>query len=113
MNKPVACQYINSTCGWEARHTVDSLLYNAACEADLILIEGVMGLFDGTTSSADLAELFGIPVLAVIDSTAMAQTFGAIAHGLAYYRKSLPFAGVIANRVASPGHGDMLAESLN
>lgn len=89
------------------------LLYKAACEADLILVEGVMGLFDGTTSSADLAELFGIPVLAVIDSTAMAQTFGAIAHGLAHYREGLPFAGVIANRVASPGHGDMLAESLN
>jgi len=89
------------------------LLYNAACEADLILIEGVMGLFDGTTSSADLAELFGIPVLAVIDSTAMAQTFGAIAYGLANYRPNLPFAGIIANRVASPGHGDMLTESLN
>jgi len=89
------------------------LLYKAACEADLILIEGVMGLFDGTTSSADLAELFGIPILAVIDSTAMAQTFGAIAFGLAHYRKDLPFAGVIANRVASIGHGDMLAESLN
>ncbi|VAW76219.1 Cobyrinic acid a,c-diamide synthetase [hydrothermal vent metagenome] len=89
------------------------LLYKAACEADLILIEGVMGLFDGTISSADLAELFGIPVLAVIDATAMAQTFGAIAHGLANYRKTLPFAGVIANRVASAGHGDMLAESLN
>ena len=89
------------------------LLYKAACEADLILIEGVMGLFDGTTSSADLAELFGIPILAVIDATAMAQTFGAIAHGLAHYRKGLPFAGVIANRVASAGHGDMLAESLS
>lgn len=89
------------------------LLYKAACEADLILIEGVMGLFDGTTSSADLAELFGIPVLAVIDSTSMAQTFGAIAYGLANYRKDLPFAGVIANRVASANHGDMLAESLN
>ena len=89
------------------------LLYNAACEAELILIEGVMGLFDGTTSSADLAELFGIPVLAVIDSTAMAQTLGAIAYGLANYRPSLPFAGIIANRVASPGHGDMLTESLN
>ena len=89
------------------------LLYQAACEADLILIEGVMGLFDGTTSSADLAELFGIPVVAIIDATAMAQTFGAIAHGLAHYRQGLPFAGVIANRVASPGHGDMLAESLN
>ena len=89
------------------------LLYKAACEADLILIEGVMGLFDGTTSSADLAELFGIPVVAIIDSTAMAQTFGAIAHGLAHYREQLPFAGVIANRVASLSHGDMLAESLN
>jgi len=89
------------------------LLYKAACEADLILIEGVMGLFDGTTSSADLAELFGIPVLAVIDSTAMAQTFGAIAYGLAHYRENMPFAGVVANRVASAGHGDMLSESLN
>ncbi len=88
------------------------LLYKAASEADLILIEGVMGLFDGTPCSADLAELFGIPVLAVIDSTAMAQTFGALAYGLAHYRASVPFAGVIANRVASPGHAEMLMESL-
>ncbi len=89
------------------------LLYKAACEADLILIEGVMGLFDGSPSSADLAELFSIPLLAVINASAMAQTFGAIAYGLANYRKGLPFAGVIANRVASAGHGDMLAESLD
>ncbi len=89
-----------------------SLLYNAAKKSDLILIEGVMGLFDGTTSSADLAQLFNIPVLAVIDATSMAQTFGAIAYGLAHYRPELPFAGVIANRVASLNHGDMLAESL-
>jgi len=88
------------------------LLYKAAVEADLILIEGVMGLFDGTFSSADLAELFDIPVLAIIDATAMAQTFGALAYGLAHYRPGLPFAGVIANRVASAGHADMLKESL-
>lgn len=88
------------------------LLYAAAGEADLILIEGVMGLFDGTSSSADLAMLFGIPVLAVIDGSAMAQTFGALAHGLATYRNDLPFAGVFANRVASEGHYQMLAESL-
>ena len=87
-------------------------LYEAAAEADIILIEGVMGLFDGNPSSADLAELFGIPVLALIDASAMAQTFGAIAHGLAHYRPDIPFAGVVANRVASQGHGDMLAESL-
>jgi len=84
----------------------------AAREADLILIEGVMGLFDGTPSSADLAEYFGIPVLAVIDASAQAQTFGALALGLATYRPALPFAGVLANRVASPHHAGMLKSSL-
>ncbi|HEY9198633.1 MAG TPA: cobyrinate a,c-diamide synthase [Gammaproteobacteria bacterium] len=88
------------------------LLYEAAGDADLILIEGVMGLFDGERSSADLAMLFDIPILAVIDGSAMAQTFGAIAHGLATYRPSLPFAGVFANRVAGERHYEMLAESL-
>ncbi len=88
------------------------LLYEAADEADLILVEGVMGLFDGDRSSADLATLFGMPVLAVIDGSAMAQTFGALAHGLATYRSELPFAGVFANRVAGERHYQMLAESL-
>lgn len=83
------------------------LLYEAAGAADLILVEGVMGLFDGTPSSADLATLFGIPVLAVIDAQAMAQTFGAVAYGLAHYSPALPFHGVLANRVAGPGHADL------
>ncbi len=90
-----------------------ALLYQAAQEADLILIEGVMGLFDGTPSSADLATRFGVPVLALINAHAMAQTFGAVAHGLAHYRPGLPFAGVLANRVAGPGHAELLAESLS
>ncbi|GAA0793310.1 cobyrinate a,c-diamide synthase [Marinobacterium sediminicola] len=87
-------------------------LWEAAGEADLILIEGVMGLFDGNPSSADLAELFGIPVLAVIDAGGMAQTFAALAHGLASFRPGLPFSGVLGNRVGSVGHGQMLAEAL-
>ena len=58
------------------------LLWQAAGEADLILIEGVMGLFDGAPSAADLARRFGVPVLTVIDGSAMAQTFGALAHGI-------------------------------
>jgi hypothetical protein len=49
------------------------------------LIEGVMGLYDGTPSSADLAREFGVPVLAVIDAGAMAQTAGALVHGLRDY----------------------------
>nr|VFK55837.1 MAG: cobyrinic acid a,c-diamide synthase [Candidatus Kentron sp. TC] len=88
------------------------LLYQATEDADLILVEGVMGLFDGKTSSADLADRFHIPVLAIIDGGAMAQTFGAIAHGLASYRPGLPFAGVFANRVAGESHYRMLVESL-
>ena len=87
-------------------------LAKAAGEADLILIEGVMGLFDGIPSSADIAERFGLPVLAVIDARAMAQTFAAIAFGLARYRPSVPFHGVFANRVGSARHAEMLRASL-
>ena len=88
-----------------------ALLFQAAQEADLILIEGAMGLFDGKPSGADLAVEFGVPVAAVIDAGAMAETFGALAMGLKHYRAT-PFAGVVANRVASPGHRDMLSHSL-
>ena len=94
-------------------HNCRQLLYEAAAEADLILVEGVMGLFDGDPSSADLASYFGLPVAALINAGAMAQTFGAIAHGLAGYRRQLNFAGVFANRVASDGHRQMLRESLS
>jgi len=88
------------------------LLWEAAGEADLILIEGVMGLFDGTPSSADLARHFGVPVLGVIDGTAMAQTFGALALGLARYQPDLAFAGVLANRVGTVRHAQLLEGSL-
>ncbi|MDQ0027140.1 cobyrinic acid a,c-diamide synthase [Variovorax paradoxus] len=88
------------------------LLHRAAAQADLILVEGVMGLHDGTPSSADLALHFGLPVLAVIDASSMAQTFGAVAHGLATYRPGLQLAGVLANRVGSAGHAQMVRESL-
>ncbi len=89
-----------------------ALLADAARDADLILIEGVMGLFDGTPSSADLATAFGVPVLAVIGAHGMAQTFGALAFGLARYRPGLPFHGVLANRVASARHAQMLGEAI-
>jgi len=90
-----------------------NLLYKSAQEADLILIEGVMGLFDGNPSSAELAKTFGIPIITIINAEAMAQTFGAIAYGLANYDKKLNFAGVIANRVASSRHADMLEQSIS
>ena len=87
-------------------------LHEAALEADLILVEGVMGLFDGSPSAADLAQLLGLPVLAVVDASAMAGTFGALAYGLQHYQPGLRWAGMLANRVATTHHADLLKQGL-
>ncbi|MDT7836132.1 cobyrinate a,c-diamide synthase [Aquabacterium sp. OR-4] len=97
-------------------------LNDAAQAADLVVVEGVMGLYDGQPSAADLARRFGLPVLAVVDAGAMAGTFGAIVHGLRHWPgpgrdaqaapAPLPWAGVLANRVGSARHAAMLAEAL-
>ena len=86
-------------------------LAQAACDVDVILIEGVMGLYDGTPCSADLARALSIPVVAVIDASAMAQTTGALLLGLRDYGP-VDLAGVIVNRVDSAGHADLIATSL-
>ncbi len=91
---------------------VRARLYEAAGDADLILVEGVMGLFDGDPSSADLAQRLGLPVLAVIDGAAIAQTFGALAWGLATYRDGLTTYGVAANCIGGAYHAKLLRESL-
>ena len=87
------------------------LIEEARNAADLVLIEGVMGLYDGTPSSADLACAFDLPVLAVIDVSAMAQTVGAIARGLRDFGP-VRLAGVIANGIASEGHAAMVSAAL-
>ena len=86
-------------------------LARAARAADVVLVEGVMGLYDGDPSAADLARAFDLPVLAVIDASAMAQTAGAVVLGLRDYGP-VRMAGVVANRVASEGHARMVAASL-
>lgn len=87
-------------------------LQQAALSSDLVVVEGVMGLFDGQPSAADLARRFGLPVLAVIDASAMAGTFGALAFGLQHYQPDLPWLGVLANRVGSERHAQMLRDGL-
>jgi len=87
-------------------------LHDAAGQADLILVEGVMGLFDGTPSAAEMSRRLGLHVLAVVDAGAMVGTFGALAYGLQHYEAQLPWAGVLANRVAGSSHATMLQASL-
>ena len=96
----------------QGREECRRLLWQAAGEADLILVEGVMGLFDGDPSSADLAVEFNIPALAVIDVSAMAGTAAAVAYGLAGFDPRLAFAGVIANRAGSERHRQMVRQTL-
>lgn len=87
------------------------LLAQATTEVDVILIEGVMGLYDGDSSSADLARAFGVPVLVVLDAAKMAQTVGAIVLGLQQYGP-VELAGVIVNRVASASHARQITQGI-
>lgn len=87
-------------------------LHAAAQEADVIIVEGVMGLYDGNPSSADIAARYGLPVMLAIDAGGMAQTFGALAAGLLAYKPELKPAGVLANKVGSAGHAALLRGSL-
>jgi cobyrinic acid a,c-diamide synthase len=84
--------------------------------ADLLIVEGVMGLFDGaadgTGSTADLAALTGWPVVLVLDVKSQAQSAAALLHGFATFRKDVPIAGVILNRVGSPNHEALLRAAL-
>lgn len=83
-----------------------------ATDAELVLAEGSMGLFDGvaaagasgTGATADLARRMGWPVVLIVDVSGQAQSAAATALGFARLDPALPFAGVILNRVASPRH---------
>jgi cobyrinic acid a,c-diamide synthase len=87
-------------------------LARAALEADLILVEGVMGLHDGEPDSAELARRLGLPILLVIDAGAMAGSFGAVAWGLKHYKDGAPISHVLANRVGSDYHAELCRATL-
>lgn len=91
-----------------------------AGSADMLVVEGVMGLFDGAEggpisgagSTADLAALLGLPVVLVLDVAAQAQTAAAVAAGLASARPDVTVAGVVLNRVGGPRHADLIRPGL-
>jgi cobyrinic acid a,c-diamide synthase len=84
--------------------------------ADLLLVEGVMGLFDGaadgTGSTADLAQALGLPVILVVDAERQGQSVAALVAGFAGFRAGVEIAGVILNRVATSRHERLLREAL-
>ncbi|MDP3315405.1 MAG: cobyrinate a,c-diamide synthase [Devosia sp.] len=88
-----------------------------AADADLLLVEGAMGLFDGAAdnrgSSADLAVALGLPVILVLDAERQSQSIAALAHGFATWRPEVRVAGLIVNRAASTRHEAMLRNALS
>ena len=86
--------------------------------ADVGIVEGVMGLFDGVDgrrpdgSSAELASLLGLPVLLVVDARSMARSAAALVLGFTRFDPALRFAGILWNRIGSPTHLRMLDEAL-
>ena len=102
---------------WAMRaETIRNNLASTVDGSDLVIGEGVMGLFDGAAggngSTADLAESIGFPVVLVIDARGQAASAAALVHGFAEYRPSLNLAGVIFNRVGGPRHRDMLLSAM-
>ena len=93
------------------------LTARAGTGVDLLVIEGVMGLFDGAgdgtpSSTADVAVLLDAPVILVIDAAAMSQSVAALVHGFASHDPRVRVAGVILNRVGSAGHETLLRDAL-
>jgi cobyrinic acid a,c-diamide synthase len=100
--------------------TVAWLLEGLSADADLVLGEGVMGLFDGASdasgavsgSTADVAAATGWPVMLVVDVRGQAASAAALLRGFASHRADVPIVGVIFNRVGGPAHADMLRRAV-
>jgi cobyrinic acid a,c-diamide synthase len=99
---------------------LDTLAGQSANGADLFVIEGVMGLFDGAPgkrgrrgATADLAARFQLPIVLVIDVARQAQSAAALVRGFAGHDPAVRIGGVILNRVGSERHRAMVAEAIS
>jgi len=92
--------------------------HRAITGADVAVVEGVMGLFDGRTgegdraSTAEVAKRLGAPVVLVLDAGKAARSLAATAFGFRHFDPALPFAGVVLNRIASDAHLAAVADPI-
>jgi cobyrinic acid a,c-diamide synthase len=103
--------------------SIPGLAARASVAADVLVVEGVMGLFDGAAeptadgglplaSTAEVADLLAAPVVLVVDASAMSGSVAALVHGFATLDARVALAGVILNRVATDGHEQLLREAI-
>lgn len=105
--------------GWMCPpETIAALVARSSEGAEIALIEGVMGLFDGAAatseagSTAQMAKWLGAPVLLVVDARGMARSVGALLQGLTGFDPDLRLAGVVFNNVGSESHYKLLCEAV-
>ena len=89
----------------------------ASAGADIAVIEGVMGIYDGVdgtrcASTAHVAALLGAPVVLVVDAKGMSSTVHALINGICTYDRTIRIAGVIFNRIGSPRHRQLIEKGL-
>jgi cobyrinic acid a,c-diamide synthase len=106
--------------GWMLRQDDNlALFHRHAAAAQVAVVEGVMGLFDGydglseAGSTAQMAKWLGLPVLLVVDARSMARSAGALVHGFATFDTDLALAGVVFNRIGSSTHLHYLRQALS
>src|ERR1051326_4675247 len=105
--------------GWMLSRNANLDIFARACgDVDLAIIEGVMGLFDGRSataedgSTAEMAKWLGDPVLLVADASAMARSAAALVRGFETFDSHLDLAGVLFNRIGGTRHADLLREAV-
>lgn len=105
--------------GWMLGISLNRKIFQeGAQDADLSIIEGMMGLFDGSSpineigSSAEIAKQLNAPVLLVIDGSAMARSAAAMVFGYTYFDPDVKIAGVVFNRIKSEGHYQLLKQAV-
>ncbi len=99
---------------------VTECFHRHASDADMAVVEGVMGMYDGNISTADLGAVLGLPIVLVVDAYGMAESAGAVVKGFAEYgnrkgkaRLAPTLSGIIFNRVASERHYRRLKDSVH
>ena len=105
--------------GWMLSRSWNARLFRRLMEeADVGLIEGVMGLFDGyegqteSGSSSEMAKWLEVPAVLVVDARSMARSAAALVYGFVHFDPGLNFAGVIFNRIGGEAHLEYLKEAL-
>ena len=98
---------------------LNALAGHAAADPDFVVLESAMGLFDGipgtpgrSGAASDLAALYGIPTLLVLDVSGQSTTVAAVAKGFATYRPDVRIAGVVLNRLGSERHRKLCTEAV-